>query len=401
MGLLVDLFKPEPTRAEKERKQKKKLAAEVESLEDIRRSLQLAKNTPYKSVKQGPAMERTYVVPLEDQKKHESLLDQLIKKTDSMVYVHYNTDKIFSLADDLIEILKKAKKSGSTETINRCIIALNYALSEGLAAVPKNRNDEEIKKQREDILSAYYQVCNESMVQDNLRTAIEEKEKEKVRKEKELKDAVDDLDMFASTHYAAFQKVKALTPDQRSKLTGTESQIAAKMRKATDRNVELVHIQQRIGQINLDLTNVEHSCNNLFNIIKDLQISVKEEDVQEINRLTREWEKTVRKEQENIGKLREAANEMNIAFDVIYNNRETKEAIIAINDEYENMLYERRVQEAEDKAGAQLYKAEQEAQRKAIEESVLNEMASNMPEQNVDLSNDTEDNENDESMLLL
>ena len=92
---------------------------------------------------------------------------------------------------------------------------------------------------------------------------------------------------------------------------------------------------------------------------------------------------------------------MNIAFDVIYNNRETKEAIIAINDEYENMLYERRVQEAEDKAGAQLYKAEQEAQRKAIEESVLNEMASNMPEQNVDLSNDTEDNENDESMLLL
>lgn len=401
MGLLVDLFKPEPTRAEKERKQKKKLAAEVESLEDIRRSLQLAKNTPYKSVKQGPAMERTYVVPLEDQKKHESLLDQLIKKTDSMVYVHYNTDKIFSLADDLIEILKKAKKSGSTETINRCIIALNYALSEGLAAVPKNRNDEEIKKQREDILSAYYQVCNESMVQDNLRTAIEEKEKEKVKKEKELKDAVDDLDMFASTHYAAFQKVKALTPDQRSKLTGTESQIAAKMRKATDRNVELVHIQQRIGQINLDLTNVEHSCNNLFNIIKDLQISVKEEDVQEINRLTREWEKTVRKEQENIGKLREAANEMNIAFDVIYNNRETKEAIIAINDEYENMLYERRVQEAEDKAGAQLYKAEQEAQRKAIEESVLNEMASNMPEQNVDLSNDTEDNENDESMLLL
>lgn len=401
MGLLVDLFKPEPTRAEKERKQKKKLAAEVESLEDIRRSLQLAKNTPYKSVKQGPAMERTYVVPLEDQKKHESLLDQLIKKTDSMVYVHYNTDKIFSLADDLIEILKKAKKSGSTETINRCIIALNYALSEGLAAVPKNRNDEEIKKQREDILSAYYQVCNESMVQDNLRTAIEEKEKEKVKKEKELKDAVDDLDMFASTHYAAFQKVKALTPDQRSKLTGTESQIAAKMRRATDRNVELVHIQQRIGQINLDLTNVEHSCNNLFNIIKDLQISVKEEDVQEINRLTREWEKTVRKEQENIGKLREAANEMNIAFDVIYNNRETKEAIIAINDEYENMLYERRVQEAEDKAGAQLYKAEQEAQRKAIEESVLNEMASNMPEQNVDLSNDTEDNENDESMLLL
>ena len=401
MGLLVDLFKPEPTRAEKERKQKKKLAAEVESLEDIRRSLQLAKNTPYKSVKQGPAMERTYVVPLEDQRKHESLLDQLIKKTDSMVYVHYNTDKIFSLADDLIEILKKAKKSGSTETINRCIIALNYALSEGLAAVPKNRNDEEIKKQREDILSAYYQVCNESMVQDNLRTAIEEKEKEKVRKEKELKDAVDDLDMFASTHYAAFQKVKALTPDQRSKLTGTESQIAAKMRKATDRNVELVHIQQRIGQINLDLTNVEHSCNNLFNIIKDLQISVKEEDVQEINRLTREWEKTVRKEQENIGKLREAANEMDIAFDVIYNNRETKEAIIAINDEYENMLYERRVQEAEDKAGAQLYKAEQEAQRKAIEESVLNEMASNMPEQNVDLSNDTEDNENDESMLLL
>lgn len=401
MGFLVDLFKPEPTRAEKERKQKKKLAAEVESLEDIRRSLQLAKNTPYKSVKQGPAMERTYVVPLEDQKKHESLLDQLIKKTDSMVYVHYNTDKIFSLADDLIEILKKAKKSGSTETINRCIIALNYALSEGLAAVPKNRNDEEIKKQREDILSAYYQVCNESMVQDNLRTAIEEKEKEKVKKEKELKDAVDDLDMFASTHYAAFQKVKALTPDQRSKLTGTESQIAAKMRKATDRNVELVHIQQRIGQINLDLTNVEHSCNNLFNIIKDLQISVKEEDVQEINRLTREWEKTVRKEQENIGKLREAANEMNIAFDVIYNNRETKEAIIAINDEYENMLYERRVQEAEDKAGAQLYKAEQEAQRKAIEESVLNEMASNMPEQNVDLSNDTEDNENDESMLLL
>ena len=401
MGLLVDLFKPEPTRAEKERKQKKKLAAEVESLEDIRRSLQLAKNTPYKSVKQGPAMERTYVVPLEDQKKHESLLDQLIKKTDSMVYVHYNTDKIFSLADDLIEILKKAKKSGSTETINRCIIAINYALSEGLAAVPKNRNDEEIKKQREDILSAYYQVCNESMVQDNLRTAIEEKEKEKVKKEKELKDAVDDLDMFASTHYAAFQKVKALTPDQRSKLTGTESQIAAKMRKATDRNVELVHIQQRIGQINLDLRNVEHSCNNLFNIIKDLQISVKEEDVQEINRLTREWEKTVRKEQENIGKLREAANEMNIAFDVIYNNRETKEAIIAINDEYENMLYERRVQEAEDKAGAQLYKAEQEAQRKAIEESVLNEMASNMPEQNVDLSNDTEDNENDESMLLL
>ncbi len=401
MGLLVDLFKPEPTRAEKERKQKKKLAAEVESLEDIRRSLQLAKNTPYKSVKQGPAMERTYVVPLEDQRKHESLLDQLIKKTDSMVYVHYNTDKIFSLADDLIEILKKAKKSGSTETINRCIIALNYALSEGLAAVPKNRNDEEIKKQREDILSAYYQVCNESMVQDNLRTAIEEKEKEKVKKEKELKDAVDDLDMFASTHYAAFQKVKALTPDQRSKLTGTESQIAAKMGNATDRNVELVHIQQRIGQINLDLRNVEHSCNNLFNIIKDLQISVKEEDVQEINRLTREWEKTVRKEQENIGKLREAANEMDIAFDVIYNNRETKEAIIAINDEYENMLYERRVQEAEDKAGAQLYKAEQEAQRKAIEERVLNEMASNMPEQNVDLSNDTEDNENDESMLLL
>lgn len=396
---LVDLFKPEPTRAEKERKQKKKLAAEVESLEDVKRSLQLARNTPYKTVKSGPAMERTYVVALEDQRKLDSLLDQLIKKTDSMVYVHYNTDKIFSLTDDLVEILKNAKKNGSTRTIERCIGAINYALSEGLAAVPRNRKDEEVRQQRENILAAYYQVCNESMIQDNLRNAIEEKEKEKEKKEKELNDAVNDLDLFASTHYAAFQKVKALTPDQRSKLTGTESQVAAKMRRATDRNIELVHIQQRIGQINLDLTNVEHSCNNLFNIIKDLQISVKEEDVEEINRLTKEWEKTVRREQENIGKLREAANEMNIAFDVIYNNRETKEAIITINDEYENMLYERRTQEAEDKAGAQLYKEQQEAQKKAIEESVLNELAANMPVQNEDQYNDTDDNENAESWL--
>lgn len=305
-------------------KRQKKQVAEVDRMADVKRSLQLAKNTPYRSVKQGPALERVFIVDPENQKKQDYLLDQLVKKTDSMVYVHYNTDRIFDLVDSLVELLKKAKQTGTTETINRCIIALNYALTEGLAPVPKNKKDEDVKKQREDILSAYYQICNETLIQDTFRNAIEEKEKEKTKKEKELEDAKNDLDLFAASHYAAFKKVKELTPDQRTKLTGIESQIAAKMRRATDRHVELVHIEQRIGQINLNLTNVEHSCNNLFNIIKDLQVSVDKDNVEEINRLTREWEKTVREEQENIGKLRDAANEMNIAFDVIYNSRETK-----------------------------------------------------------------------------
>ena len=364
MGFLVDLFKPQPTKAEIERQQKKKLAKEVSNLDDIRRSLQLVKNVPYKSVRKGPALERVYIVSEENQRKHDSLLDQLIKKADSMVYVHYNTDRIFSLTEDLIEILKEAKKSGTSETIDRCIMGLNYALSEGLSPVPVNI-----------------------------------KEKEKDHKKQEFKDAVDDLHSFASTHYAAFQKVKSLTPDQRTKLTGTESQIAAKMRRATDRNIELVHIEQRIGQINLNLADVEHSCKNLLNIINDLKVSVNEDDVEEIERLTKEWEKTVRKEQENIGKLREAANEMNIAFDTIYNSREIKEAIITINDEYDNMMYERTVQEAEDKAGAQLYKAELEKKKQDIEASVYNEMAANVLQENEEEL--VEENEADESMLLL
>lgn len=399
MGFLVDLFKPQPTKAEIERQQKKKLAKEVSNLDDIRRSLQLVKNVPYKSVRKGPALERIYIVSEENQRKHDSLLDQLIKKADSMVYVHYNTDRIFSLTEDLIEILKEAKKSGTSETIDRCIMGLNYALSEGLSPVPVNKNEEDVKKQREDILSAYYQICNETLIQDGLRNQIEIKEKEKDHKKQEFKDAVDDLHSFASTHYAAFQKVKSLTPDQRTKLTGTESQIAAKMRRATDRNIELVHIEQRIGQINLNLADVEHSCKNLLNIINDLKVSVNEDDVEEIERLTKEWEKTVRKEQENIGKLREAANEMNIAFDTIYNSREIKEAIITINDEYDNMMYERTVQEAEDKAGAQLYKAELEKKKQDIEASVYNEMAANVLQENEEEL--VEENEADESMLLL
>ena len=392
-------FKSEPSKAETERKQKKKVAEDLEKLKEVKHSLEFAKNMPYKSVKQGTSMESTYVVALEDKRKLDSLLDQLIKKTDSMVYVRFNTDKIFGLANALIEILKNAKTNGSTKTIERCIVAINYALSEGLASVPRNRNDEEIKEQRENILSTYYQICNESMIQDNLRNAIEEKEKEKKEKEKQYKEAENDLDLFVSTHFAAYQKVRLLSPDQRTKLTGMESQVAAKMKRATDKNVELVHIQQRIGQINLNLTNVEHSCNNLINIINDLQISIKREDVEEIKRLTKKWEETVRRDQENIGKLREAANEMDIAVGTIFNDRLTKEALITINDNYENMVYERRIQEAEDKAGAQLYKKQQEAQKKAIEERILNEMAVNMPVQNEDQYNDSDDNDNVESWL--
>ena len=165
-------------------KRQKKQVAEVDRMADVKRSLQLAKNTPYRSVKQGPAFERVFIVDPENQKKQDYLLDQLVKKTDSMVYVHYNTDRIFDLVDSLVELLKKAKQTGTTETINRCIIALNYALTEGLAPVPKNKKDEDVKKQREDILSAYYQICNETLIQDTFRNAIEEKEKEKTKKKK-------------------------------------------------------------------------------------------------------------------------------------------------------------------------------------------------------------------------
>ena len=399
MGFLVDLFKPQPTKAEIERQQKKKLAKEVSNLDDIKRSLQLVKNVPYKSVRKGPAQERVYIVSEENQRKHDSLLDQLIKKADSMVYVHYNTDRIFSLTEDLIEILKEAKKRGTNETIDRCIMGLNYALSEGLSPVPVNKNEEDVKKQREDILSAYYQICSLTLNQDELKNKIEIKEKEKEYKEQEYKDAIEDMHSFAAAHHGAYNKVKVLTPDQRTKLTGIEKQIAAKMQTAINRSIELTHIQQKIGQINLDLAHVEHSCKNLFNIVNDLKISVNEDDVEEIKRLTKEWENTVRKEQESIGKLREAANEMNIAFDTIYNDRSTKETIIAINDEYEKMLYERTVQEAEDKAGAQLYWAELEKKKQDIEASVYNEMAANVLQENEEEL--VEENEADESMLLL
>ncbi|MBR3242639.1 MAG: hypothetical protein IKF90_08085, partial [Parasporobacterium sp.] len=83
-------------------KRQKKQVAEVDRMADVKRSLQLAKNTPYRSVKQGPAFERVFIVDPENQKKQDYLLDQLVKKTDSMVYVHYNTDRIFDLVDSLV-----------------------------------------------------------------------------------------------------------------------------------------------------------------------------------------------------------------------------------------------------------------------------------------------------------
>lgn len=370
--MAIGFFKPkEKSKAEIVREQKAKLDADVARLDSIRTNLGMAKMEPYKPRKRKDGSVAATVEPGEIT-AFNRYFDQLIELSNRMAYVHYDLSKIDAYVEDLIRLVIQAKQEGcSARAINRCLAGIAFGLRDARAELPIHVTEEEAKTMRENQMAGWVQICSQSVLFERIKAERDRMEDDKKHAEELYQQAMEDTDAFIKEHPSAWMKVREMTDDERTRLTGDERKLSAKQRLAISRQLDVQRKGQKIGELEDNLVTVENNCNVLLDTLKSWEKAVTTYDIKEINRLMEEFKVKTVEQQRHMEKIRETTDRINAMFDELYSGREQKQDIIATNDRYEEMLNQRDLEAAQDAAGRKMYEEEMLARKQAAEKAVL------------------------------
>ena len=374
MGI-ADLFKkPEKTKAEIVREQKAKLSGDADRLNTIRSSLEMAKMEPYKARRRRDGSIAS-TVQAADKVAFDQYFEQLLALAGEMSYVRFDLAKIDDYLDELIRLVVQAKREGcSAKAIQRCLGGIAFGLRDARAELPLHMDAEEVRVLRENHMAGWVQICTQTLLLDRIQAERDKMEEEKKAAEERYKEAVEDTDAFIKEHPSAWLKIREMTDDERTRLTGDERKLSAKQKLAVNRQLDVQRKGQKIGELEDNLVTVESNCSVLLDTLQSWEKAIAAYDIKEINRLTEEFKIKTVEQQRNMEKLREMTDRINAMFDELYSSRAQKQDIIATNDRYEEMINEKNKQEAQDAAGRKLYEQEmlarkQEAERLANEQT--------------------------------
>ena len=374
MGI-VDLFKKqEKTKAEIVREQKAKLSGDAERMNSIRSSLSMARMEPYKARRnrEGAIVSN---VRAEDKVAFDQYFEQLLALANEMSYVRFDLTKIDDYLDELIRLLVQAKREGcSAKAIQRCLGGIAFGLRDARADLPLHMDAEEVRGLRENHMAGWVQICTQTILFDRIQAERDRMEEEKKVLEARYKEALEDTDAFIREHPSAWMKIRTMTDDERTHLTGDERKLSSKQKLAINRQLDVQRKGQKIGELEDNLVTVESNVNVLLDTLESWEKAIAKYDIKEINRLTEEFKIKTVEQQRNMAKLRETTERINAMFDELYSDQQHKQDIIATNDLYEEMINEQNKQEAEDAAGRRMYEQEmllrkQEAERLAQEQT--------------------------------
>ncbi|MGX8704376.1 MAG: hypothetical protein ACSW8H_08000, partial [bacterium] len=351
----------------------------VERMNTLRSSLSMAKLEPYKMRKRRDGSVASKVTA-EEKVAFDQYFEQLLALANEMSYVRFDLTKIDDYLDELIRMVVQAKREGcSAKAIQRCLAGIAFGLREARAELPLHMDAEEVRVLRENHMAAWVQICTQTILLDRIQTERDRMEEEKKIAEERYKEAVEDTDAFIKDHPSAWLKIREMTDDERTRLTGDERKLSSKQKLAVNRQLDVQRKGQKIGELEDNLVTVESNVSVLLDTLESWEKAVAAYDVKEINRLTEEFKIKTVEQQRNMAKLREMTDRINALFDELYSSREQKQDIIATNDRYEEMINERNMQAAQDAAGRKLYEQEMLA-RKQEAERLAQEQADNMLE---------------------
>ena len=374
MGLLEKMnsfLKKKPTKAEQERMDKKKVDGDRARMEDFRARIDAAGAFPARgrfSEEETAELRRYFYTTSECAK--------------SISAVGFDVTGIDAKISGLITVLERAmKEGGSRETILRCFQGIGYGILNGHGTISENMDESDIVRRRVDGVDRYLRIAQQSFEIDQMKKDMDRKIDQKRQRELEFEETRKKLQAMIDEHPSVYYQVKEMTPTEMDTATGETKAMAGVMKRAIDLKKTINQTDLIIGQRNQNIYAVESANNSLFLQLQSWESEIDEQSIADIIRLGQEFERSLLKEQQMIGKLNDAYDAFDKAISYTLAGKKEKEWEIAVEREYSELLERMALDEARDEAGRQRYEAEQEALRleaeKQAQEELGNETQSN------------------------
>ncbi|MDO5475654.1 MAG: hypothetical protein Q4F43_00900 [Eubacteriales bacterium] len=359
----MDLFGKKKTKAAIDREQKEKVDLDRAHSQQIKQELNEIRMMPYRTD-----------LAMEEINQFDSLLAQAATIADQLPPVAFDVTGIDKEILGIIEVLRHTKEDGgSRETMKRCLTGIAYGLKHGHREIPSHANAESVVNRREGQLKRYKDIVLMSAEIDKNYLEIAKRSTEKKNREGELQDAKDKLNKLVDESPAVYYKVRSLTPDERTTLTGEDYNMAAAMSSVVNRTREINHLNLLIGNSRSDIETLQTSVNSLVVQLENWERNIDEATIADIQRLTKDFEHHRLEQQQFMKKLNESTAELDSAFRALYNTLEAKEEVVTISEEYDKILRDAEKKALEDERGRM---------RLEEERKILNEAQQNAAEKN-------------------
>lgn len=360
----LNLFKKKETQAEKERRLKNKAEADRIRTQKIKEDLE--------NILVGIKYHNN--LDLKDQQRFDALTRQAIKAADELPPVRFDVEKVDGQISNIVEKYGKSKgDGGSASTLQRCLTGIAYGLKYGHKEIDSALDENIILERRFDMLTRYANLVQLSIIIDQKTVEIGKKEQERAIRKKEFQEAFEKVAKLREENPAAFEKIMTLTPDDRSKLSGTQLEIAAAMQTASHRRAEENRISQTIGHAKMEVETLNTSINALISQLTSMEETIDQRTIEEIRELTKKYEKEMLDNIQILGTLGEATEGMNLAIERLFSGTEMKNTVIQISEEYNEMVNELDAIERENKEAGQRLEQEKNKEQVNSSQRILNE----------------------------
>ena len=360
MGLLekmASFVKKQPTKAELERMDKKKIDGDRARMEDLRARVEAA-GAFAPSAKMEPE-------DVEEIKRYFQAISGYMKNTSATAFDVTGVDKYMA---DIISVLERAmKESGSKKTIMRCFQGVSFAVLNARNPIPENAIEADLVKRREDFTSRYLQLAMLSLEKDQMLRDVDRKRDQKRQVELHFDEEDAKLDKMLDEHPGAREQLKKITPGSQDQLTGDMKLMASQMMQVVDLSKRKRQIDLLIGDEMERVSAVESAINDLILQQESWESSIDQQSLAEITRLNQEFKRRLLAEREQMERLRGVSDDFNLAIEaVLAEDPDARMRVAEAEIKYKKMMDEKKKQEEADRAARERQRQKQEEERQRI-----------------------------------
>ncbi|MBR2189811.1 MAG: hypothetical protein IJ860_10480 [Eubacterium sp.] len=360
MGLLekmASFVKKQPTKAELERMDKKKIDGDRARMEDLRARVEAA-GAFAPSAKMEPE-------DVEEIKRYFQAISGYMKNTSATAFDVTGVDKYMA---DIISVLERAmKESGSKKTIMRCFQGVSFAVLNARNPIPENAIEADLVKRREDFTSRYLQLAMLSLEKDQMLRDVDRKRDQKRQVELHFDEEDAKLDKMLDEHPGAREQLKKITPGSQDQLTGDMKLMASQMMLVVDLSKRKRQIDLLIGDEMERVSAVESAINDLILQQESWESSIDQQSLAEITRLNQEFKRRLLAEREQMERLRGVSDDFNLAIEaVLAEDPDARMRVAEAEIKYKKMMDEKKKQEEADRAARERQRQKQEEERQRI-----------------------------------
>lgn len=362
---MKSFLKKEPTKAELERIDKKKVDADRTRMEDLRARLDAAGAF-------APSANMTD----EDKQKIRQYFNHTAACAKDVSAAAFDVTAIDKNIAGIMTILERAmKEGGSLETILRCFQGLSYGILDAHNPISENAIESDIVERRVNGVDRYLRIAQYSFEADQKKKDVDRMKDQKRKLDLQFEESRNDLQELIREHPQTWYDLQELTPLERDTVTGTMKIMAAKQAEAVNRKKSANHLDLMIGQSLETIVAFEAQINTMFIQQKNWESEIDEMSVADVLRLNEAFKKQMLREDAVLRKLNDAFETMDAMFKEVLGGRNEKEHIIKTNVEYGEMEENLELEKARDNAGRIRYEKEQEEKRLKAEQEAAEQLA--------------------------